>query len=34
MSVIQIGLNDWEMGKTYPAEIAVRADLNDPPQHG
>jgi benzoylformate decarboxylase len=26
MSVIQIGLNDWEMGKTYAAEIAVRAD--------
>ena len=29
MSVIQIGLNDWEMGKTYPAEIAVRADVNE-----
>jgi benzoylformate decarboxylase len=27
MSVIQIGLNDWEMGKTYPAEIAIRADV-------
>jgi benzoylformate decarboxylase len=26
-SVIQIGLRDWEMGKTYPAEIAVRADV-------
>src|SRR6201996_3583607 len=29
MSVIQIGLNDWEMGKTYAAEIAVRADINE-----
>ena len=29
MSVIQIGLNDWEMGGTYPAEIAVRADLEE-----
>ena len=29
MSVIQIGMNDWEMGKTYPAEIAVRADVNE-----
>jgi benzoylformate decarboxylase len=29
MSVIQIGLNDWEMGKTYPAEIAVRADVKE-----
>src|SRR5262249_29754468 len=29
MSVIQIGLRDWEMGKTYPAEIAVRADVKE-----
>lgn len=29
MSVIQIGLNDWEMGKTYAAEIAVRADVKE-----
>ena len=29
MSVIQIGLNDGEMGKTYPAEIAVRADVDE-----
>ena len=29
MAVIQIGLNDWEMGKTYAAEIAVRADVKE-----
>jgi benzoylformate decarboxylase len=29
MSVIQIGLRDWEMGKTYPAEIALRADVKE-----
>jgi len=29
MPVIQIGLNDWEMGKNYPAEIALRADLRE-----
>jgi benzoylformate decarboxylase len=29
VSVIQIGLRDWEMGKTYPAEIAVRADVKE-----
>ena len=29
VSVIQIGLRDWEMGKTYPAEIAVRADVGE-----
>jgi benzoylformate decarboxylase len=28
-SIIQIGLRDWEMGKTYPAEIAVRADVRE-----
>jgi benzoylformate decarboxylase len=27
VSVIQIGLRDWEMGKTYAAEIAMRADV-------
>lgn len=27
MPVLQIGLNDWEMGKNYPAEIALKADL-------
>jgi benzoylformate decarboxylase len=29
VSIIQIGLRDWEMGKTYPAEIAVRADVKE-----
>ena len=29
LSVIQIGLNDWEMGKTYAAEIALRADVKE-----
>jgi benzoylformate decarboxylase len=29
VAVIQIGLRDWEMGKTYPAEIAVRADVKE-----
>ncbi len=29
VSVVQIGLNDWEMGKTYPAEIAVRSDVKE-----
>jgi benzoylformate decarboxylase len=29
MPVIQIGLNDWEMGKNYAAEIALRADLRE-----
>ena len=28
-SVIQIGLRDWEMGKTYAAEIAMRADVRE-----
>ena len=27
MKVIQIGQHDWEFGKNYPAEIAVRADV-------
>ena len=27
MTVIQIGLRDWEMGKNYPAALAVRADV-------
>ncbi|MCB9931450.1 MAG: thiamine pyrophosphate-binding protein [Alphaproteobacteria bacterium] len=29
LPVIQIGLNDWEMGKNYPAEMALRADLSE-----
>jgi len=27
MPIVQIGQNDWEMGKNYSAEIAVRADV-------
>lgn len=27
MPIVQIGLRDWEMGKNYPTELAVRADL-------
>ena len=27
MPIVQIGLRDWEMGKNYPAEIALRADV-------
>ncbi len=27
--VIQIGLRDWEMGKNFPAEIALRADVKE-----
>ncbi|NKB33237.1 MAG: thiamine pyrophosphate-binding protein [Pseudomonadales bacterium] len=26
-SLIQIGLRDWEMGKNYPTELAIRADV-------
>jgi benzoylformate decarboxylase len=26
LPVLQIGLRDWEMGKNYPTEVAVRAD--------
>jgi benzoylformate decarboxylase len=29
MAVIQIGLNDREMGKTYPAEMAIRSDVKE-----
>ncbi len=29
MPVVQIGLNDWELGKNYPAEMAVRADVKE-----
>ena len=29
VSIIQIGLHDWEMGKNYPAEIALRADIKE-----
>lgn len=27
MKVIHIGLTDWDMGKNYPAEMAIRSDL-------
>lgn len=29
MAVVQIGLNDWEIGKNYPAEIAVASDVRE-----
>jgi benzoylformate decarboxylase len=29
MEVIQLGLRDWEMGKNYPAALAVRADVKE-----
>ncbi len=29
MAIAQIGLDDWEMGKNYPTEVAVRSDLKE-----
>ncbi len=29
MPVVQLGLRDWEMGKNYPAEMAVRCNVKD-----
>ncbi len=29
MTLVQVGLRDWEMGKNYPAEIALRADVKE-----
>jgi benzoylformate decarboxylase len=29
MAVVHIGLVDWDMGKNYPAEMAVRADVRE-----
>ena len=29
LPVMQIGLRDWELGKNYPAETAVRADVKE-----
>ena len=29
MPLVQIGLTDWEMGKNYPAEIALRSDVGE-----
>jgi benzoylformate decarboxylase len=29
MEVVQLGLRDWEMGKNYPARLALRADIKE-----
>jgi benzoylformate decarboxylase len=29
MAIVQIGLEDWEMGKNYPSEIALRGDVRE-----
>ncbi|MDH3738982.1 MAG: thiamine pyrophosphate-dependent enzyme, partial [Alphaproteobacteria bacterium] len=29
MAIVQIGLEDWEMGKNFPAEIAMRGDVRE-----
>ena len=29
MSIVQIGLDDWEIGKNYSTEVAVRADVKE-----
>ena len=29
MPIVQIGLFDWEMGKNYPADMAVRGDVRE-----
>jgi benzoylformate decarboxylase len=29
LAMIQIGLNDWDLAKNYPAEMAVRADVRE-----
>ena len=29
LPIIQIGLHDWEMGKNYPAEMALRSDVKE-----
>ena len=29
MPIIQIGLNDWEMGKNFPTELAIRANVKE-----
>jgi len=29
LPIVQIGQRDWEMGKNYPTEIALRADLKE-----
>jgi benzoylformate decarboxylase len=29
LPILQIGLRDWEMGKNYPTEVAVRGDVKE-----
>ena len=29
LSIVQIGLNDWEMGKNYAAEMAIGSDVRE-----
>lgn len=29
LPIVQIGLRDWEMGKNYPSEIALRSDVKE-----
>jgi len=29
LPIVQIGLNDWEMGKNYPTEMALRCDVGE-----
>jgi benzoylformate decarboxylase len=29
LHIVQIGLRDWEMGKNYPSEIALRSDVKE-----
>ena len=29
MPIVQIGLRDWEMGKNYPTELAIRSDVKE-----
>lgn len=29
LTMVQIGLNDWDLAKNYPAEMAVRADVRE-----
>lgn len=29
MPIVQVGLNDWDIGKNYPVDIAIRADVRE-----
>jgi len=29
LAIVQLGLRDWEMGKNYPAELALRGDVGE-----